>query len=145
MVAIHIARVSYIYATGIPYTAIGDMETYQKDTRCRGKWGQQSAAGSKALVVEHSLRAKAVAIRSWKGEGSLRPPGCPPGGLRAFIGSLAPSAQRAINKEAGSETAGADSQPYAPSPGGEYHSEDRLPRGSGITSAPRHNIMYRIA
>ena len=54
---------STIYATGIPYTAIGDLETYQKDTRYRGKWGQLSATDSKALVVEHSLRAKVAAIR----------------------------------------------------------------------------------
>lgn len=44
-------------------STIGDLETYQKDTRCRGKWGQQSDTGSKALVVEHSLRANTAAIR----------------------------------------------------------------------------------
>ena len=32
-------------------STIGDLETYQKDTRCRGKWGQQSATGEKSVEV----------------------------------------------------------------------------------------------
>ena len=145
MGAILVARVFYYICYRYPlycYWGFGDLsERYP----LREKKGHQCAKSSKALVVEHSLRAIAAAIRDRKGEGSLRPPGCPPGGLRAFIGSLAPMAQRAINKGADSETADADSQPYAPDPGGEYYSEARLPRGSSTASAPRHNIMYRIA
>ena len=56
-------------------SAIGDLETGQEDTRCRGKWGQQSPAGLPALVVGHSLRAGAAGMRGRKREGSLRPPG----------------------------------------------------------------------
>ena len=81
-----------------------------------------------------------------KGRGRFAPPpGCPPGGLRALLGSLAPLAQRAIERRVVGETATADSPPYAPNPGGEHHSEDRQPRGNCTASAPRHNIMYRIA
>lgn len=35
--------------------------------------------------------------------------------------------------------------PYAPGPGGEDDSSDRVPRGTAAASAPQHYIMYRIA
>ena len=57
----------------IPCSAIGDLETHQEDTRCRGKWGHQSASGRKALVVGHSLRAQPPCRCRQKWERSLRP------------------------------------------------------------------------
>lgn len=67
--------------------------------------------------------------RKW--EGSLRPPGCPPGGLRVSTGSSAPGRRRrAIKKEVDGETAAADSPPYAPCPGGETIRQTACPEAA---------------
>lgn len=122
---------SAIGGTDTLCSAIGDLETYQEDTRCRGKWGQQSPAGLPALVVEHSLRARAARMRGWKWKGSLRHPGCPPGGLRVSTGSSAPGRRRrAIKEEVDGETADADSPPYAPCPGGEMIRQTACPEAA---------------
>lgn len=51
MGAIPICGCSTISVADTRCSTIGDLETYQKDTRCRGKWGQQSATGEKSVEV----------------------------------------------------------------------------------------------
>ena len=70
-------------------------------------------------------------MRGRKWEESLRPPGCPPGGLRVSTGSSAPGRRRrAIKEEVDGETADADSPPYAPCPGGEMIRQTACPEAA---------------
>ena len=52
---------------------IGDIETFDMDTRCRGKWGHQCARGIQALVVGHSRRAQGECCAAGNGRGRCAP------------------------------------------------------------------------